>query len=547
MTLQEREPRGARKLRRMTHRVRARPAREVRQPALLTGDETQTFGTDASRYPGQIPSRVYLPTSEGEVAWVLLHEERVLPVGAQSSLTGGAAPQGDAVLATARLNRILAVEPGRARVEPGVALVSLQEALAERGAFFPPTPTYDGAFVGGAVSTNAAGAATWKYGTTRAWVEGLSVVLPCGEVLDVRRGQVAAGPAGSFEVELSAGEVLVLALPTYAMPEVPKRSAGYHAAPGMDLVDLFVGAEGTLGVVTEVEVRTLEGNPAQVAVLIPCASEALGIELVRRLREASRATWASADPAGIDLRSVESMDQRAVELVKADGHDEAHGLSVPEGTELLLLAVLELPSGGDPDAMLEAYGDGGADNPLIRLLDLLEELGLQDEAEVAIDPARQARLYAIREAVPVGVNHRVQDAQRAVDPRIHKTGGDMIVPFERFAEAMEVYRREFVTTRGLDLVVWGHISDGNVHPNVIPRSYACVEAGHEALLACGAALLALGGCPLSEHGVGRNPVKQALLRQLYGAEGLGQMRALKQVLDPSGKLARGVIFPWEPA
>lgn len=123
----------------------------------------------------------------------------------------------------------------------------------------------------------------------------------------------------------------------------------------------------------------------------------------------------------------------------------------------------------------------------------------------------------------------------------------MIVPFERFAEAMAVYRREFVEERGLDLVVWGHISDGNVHPNVIPKGHACVEAGHEALLACGRALLALGGCPLSEHGVGRNPVKQDLLRQLYGEEGLGEMRALKAALDPTGKLARDVIFPWEPA
>lgn len=531
----------------MTHRVRARPAREVRQPALLTGDETQTYGTDASRYPGQIPTKVYLPTSEGEVAWVLQHEARVLPVGAQSSLTGGAAPQGDAVLATSRLDQLLFVGPGEARVQPGVALVTLQEALAERGAFFPPTPTYDGAFVGGAVSTNAAGAATWKYGTTRAWVEGLTLVLPCGEVLELSRGEVQASAEGTFEVELSSGEVLVLPLPSYVMPEVPKRSAGYHSAPAMDLVDLFIGAEGTLGVVTEVKLRTLEGNPAQVAVLIPCPSEALGIELVARLREASRATWASGDPAGIDLRSVESMDRRAVELVRADGHDEANGLTLPEGTELLLLAVLELPPGSDPDLLLEAYGDGGADNSLIRLLDILEALELQDEAELAIDPARQARLFATREAVPVGVNHRIRDAKRDVDARIHKTGGDMIVPFERFAEAMEVYRREFVTERGLDLVVWGHISDGNVHPNVIPRSYACVEAGHEALLACGAALLELGGCPLSEHGVGRSPVKQALLSQLYGAEGLAQMRALKRVLDPAGKLARGVIFPWEPA
>ena len=337
--------RGPRILWPMTHRVRSRLAQNVRPPAALEGDDTETYQTDASRYPGQVPAKVYLPSDEGQVAWVLLNEARVLTVGAQSSLTGGAAPQGDAVLATSRLNALGEISAGRVRAQPGVALVTLNEALAERGAFFPPTPTYDGAFLGGAVSTNAAGAATWKYGTTRAWVEGLSVVLASGEVLELERGQVTASPEGTFEVEQSTGEVLTLQLPSYVMPDVPKRSAGYHAAPGMDLVDLFIGAEGTLGVVTEVLLRTLEGNPESVAALVPCPSEAVGLQLVARLRSASRETWASKDPAGMDVRSVESMDQRAVEVVQEDGHDEAAGLSLPAGTELLLLILLELPPG----------------------------------------------------------------------------------------------------------------------------------------------------------------------------------------------------------
>ncbi|MBL4846917.1 MAG: FAD-binding oxidoreductase [Planctomycetes bacterium] len=534
----------------MTHRVRTRTAHEVRPPAVLEGEDTETYKTDASRYPGQAPAKVYLPRDEGEVAWVVGQAEQLLVVGAQSSLTGGAAPQGDAVLATSRMDSIGEVSGGRIRVQPGVALVTLNEVLAEQGAFFPPTPTYDGAFVGGAVSTNAAGAATWKYGTTREWVEGLTLVLACGEVLELERGQIQASPEGTFEVELTSGEVLELTIPSYTMPDVPKRSAGYHAAPGMDLVDLFIGSEGTLGVVTSILLRFLEGNPEHVSALVPCPSEATGLEFVRRLREASRATWASHDPCGLDVRSVESMDRRAVELVAADGHDQAAGLSLPAGTELLLLLVLELPAGSDAGAMLEDYAeDEPADSPLKRLLDLLCEFELLDESELALpnDSARQAQLFAIREAVPVGVNHRVRDAKRDVDERIHKVGGDMIVPFEHFATAMAVYRREFVELRGLDLVVWGHISDGNVHPNVIPRDHTCVELGHEALLACGAALLKLGGCPLSEHGVGRNPVKQALLCQLYGEEGLAEMRALKAVLDPDGCLARDVIFPWRPS
>jgi D-lactate dehydrogenase (cytochrome) len=117
----------------------------------------------------------------------------------------------------------------------------------------------------------------------------------------------------------------------------------------------------------------------------------------------------------------------------------------------------------------------------------------------------------------------------------------MAVPIERFGDMMNVYRRGF-ESRGLDYAIWGHISDGNVHPNVIPRSHDEVLRGKEAILEFGRAAVALGGCPLAEHGVGRNPVKQALLRQLYGDDGIEQMRAVKRALDPDWKLAPGVIF-----
>jgi len=91
--------------------------------------------------------------------------------------------------------------------------------------------------------------------------------------------------------------------------------------------------------------------------------------------------------------------------------------------------------------------------------------------------------------------------------------------------------------------VWGHISDGNLHPNVIPGSFTDVEAGKAAILEFGHEVIRLGGAPLAEHGVGRSPVKQALLRQLYGDEGVAQMQRVKAALDPEWKLSPGVLFP----
>jgi D-lactate dehydrogenase (cytochrome) len=132
-------------------------------------------------------------------------------------------------------------------------------------------------------------------------------------------------------------------------------------------------------------------------------------------------------------------------------------------------------------------------------------------------------------------------AQAALDPGIQKTAGDFIVPVAAMDRALALYRDAF-ERRGLQYAIWGHISDGNLHPNLIPRSLDDVQKGREALREMARAVIALRGAPLAEHGVGRNPLKQEFLRQMYGAAGIEQMRAVKRALDPGGKLARGVLF-----
>jgi D-lactate dehydrogenase (cytochrome) len=222
-------------------------------------------------------------------------------------------------------------------------------------------------------------------------------------------------------------------------------------------------------------------------------------------------------------------------------------VTFPAGTALALLVQLELAAGMTAEAAYadieNALGDTAGDTPLGRFCRLLDRMGLLDTTELAMpgDRRRAEQLVAIREGVPAGVNQRVGDAKRDIDARIEKTAADMVVPFDRFGEMSEAYRRGFAS-RGLDFAIWGHVSDGNVHPNVIPRSFQDVRKGKEAILEFGREAARLGGCPLAEHGVGRSPVKQALLRQLYGDKGIEEMRAVKRALDPASKLAPGVIF-----
>jgi D-lactate dehydrogenase (cytochrome) len=530
-----------------THRIRARPPRGEPRTSRVETDPVvlEGFLEDAAHHPGGHALSICFPTSESEVAAAIRTSRRVLPIGAQSSLTGGATPEGDALLSFARMNRIHDIGPGRVRVEAGVPIQALQDALAAERRWYPPVPTFGGAFVGGTVSTNAAGAATFKYGTTRAWVDGLTVVLASGEVLDIARGDVVASDEGHFLLETAAGTRQV-PIPGYTMPDVPKCSAGYFAAPGMDLIDLFIGSEGTLGAITEVTLRVLDRVPERCFALVPLTNEADGLHLVKTLRSTSQETWRTRDPRGLDVCAIEHMDRRAIEILVEDGHDKRFAVAFAEKTALALLIQIELATGTTAEQVYSEIGgalDRGPDTPLVRFARILAEFGALDRTELALpgDLRRAEELLALREAVPTSVNRRVALAKRQIDPSLSKTAADVIVPFARFAEMMARTREAF-ERRGLDYAVWGHISDGNVHPNLIPRALDDKRVACDAILELGRAAIALGGSPLAEHGVGRSPLKQALLVELYGQRGIEDMRRVKRALDPEWKMGDGVLF-----
>jgi D-lactate dehydrogenase (cytochrome) len=522
--------------------VNARPPSTSAAPA--PEPDASSFLEDAAHYPGGTAAGVVRARSIDEVSACLREARRILPVGAQSSLTGGATPFGDIVLSTERLDAIT-VGDDRVRVGAGVPLQILQDELAKTGRWFPPAPTYLGAFAGGAVATGAAGAATFKYGTVREWVDGLTVVLAGGDVLELSRGECVASGAG-FTIATATGERLV-PLPGIRMPDVPKRSAGYFIAPEMDLVDLFIGSEGTLGVIVEATFRTARQPAGLCRALVPVPSEDLAIALAGELRAAAIETWRTRDSRGIDIAAIEHIDARSIAVIREDGVDRKLEVTLPSGSAVALLIDLELSAAAAAMNLwseLESIREAGAaDSPLLRFCRLLDRHGVLDDTEIALpgDRARAAAFAELREAVPAGVNRRVAQAKRR-DGAISKTAADIIVPFDRFGDMMRECRRLFAE-RALDLAVWGHISDGNVHPNVIPRASGDVIEGREAILALGRAVIAMGGCPLAEHGVGRNPIKQQLLRQLYGSAGIDAMRAIKLSLDPNGSLANGVIFP----
>jgi D-lactate dehydrogenase (cytochrome) len=505
-----------------------------RDPAILA-----SFLSDAAHVPGGSSPGIVFPRDEAEVAAIVAASDRVLAIGAQSSLTGGATPRGEVLVSTRALSAIGIPADGCVQVGAGVPLAVLQQVLTVSGLYYPPLPTYDGAFVGGTIATNAAGAATFKYGSTREWVDAITVVLASGDVLDLDRGEVFADSEGGFTIEASDGTAVRVRVPAIRMPEVAKLSAGYFAAPGMDLIDIFIGSEGTLGVITEARLRVV-ARPRRLAALVGCAGDAQAVALTVALCSESmgRRRPATAGQARIvdggdgtgalDVSAVEYMDARSLDAVPDEAFARARVLRPGAGSVLLLI---QIEVAGSEDATLEA------------LQARLARAGVADDPIVALsgDDRGAERLFGLREAVPASVNALVGAAKARVHPDIQKTAADPVVPFGRLADSLRLYREAF-TRRGLDCAIWGHFSDGNLHPNLIPRSLEDVEAGRQAILDIARGVIAMGGAPLAEHGVGRSRLKQQLLAELYGDRGIEEMRAVKRTLDPAGKLAPGVLF-----
>jgi D-lactate dehydrogenase (cytochrome) len=310
---------------------------------------------------------------------------------------------------------------------------------------------------------------------------------------------------------------------------------------------LFIGSEGTLGIVTAATLRVLPERPATCLALVFFGERRRAIEFVRRLREAAATTWKSLDARGLDVSAIEHLDARSLALIREDGMDHANGVRVPTEARVGLMITLELSAKTTSREAFEQLGrahDADApDAPLVRFARMLTEAGALDHVEIAVpgDKRRTTQLLAVREAVPAAVNARVGRAQ-TIDARITKTAADTIVPFDKLEEYLAFHDAQF-ERRGLDAAVWGHISDGNLHPNVIPRSLDDVESGKLAILELGREALRLGGAPLAEHGVGRNPIKQQLLKMMYGEKGIDAMRRVKRAIDPEWKLSPGVLFP----
>jgi D-lactate dehydrogenase (cytochrome) len=504
-------------------------------------DEIQDFLSDASYLRGGNAERVVFPETAEEVAEVLAAATRegtpVTISGAGTGTVAGRVPFGGIVIATDKLNRIRQIAHdeqggGRAIAEAGVILRDLQRAVEAEGLMYPPDPTERGCFLGGNVATNASGSRTFKYGPTRKYVERLKIALATGDVIDLRRGELHADAQGRIKIPLASGRAIETRLPTYRMPEVRKHASGYYVTPEMDVLDLFIGSEGTLGVIVEIEVRLLPKAEGFLSGVVFFDSEERLLAFVREARERSltnRGTSpTSGSPAGQPgrggaVREGSALDARALEYFDAESINFLRQKypTVPEAAIGAVFFEQETTAANEEQLMTEWLG-------------LLERhRALADESWFATNEQDQAKLREFRHALPVLMN------EWFARYRQRKVSTDMAVPDKEFADMLKFYQDAL---RGGDLrfTIFGHIGDNHVHVNILPRDDLEAARAHEIYLTFIQRAVAVGGTISAEHGIGK--LKREYLRDLYVEEHLREMAALKRAFDPAGILGRGNIF-----
>ena len=471
-------------------------------------DEIQSYLSDASFIREGHADRVVFPESVEEVAEIVVaaNQDRV-PVtvsGAGTGTVGGRVAFGGIVLATDRLNRIKSIVHedggGYAVVEAGVILSDLQRAVDREALLYPPDPTERGCFVGGTVATNASGARTFKYGPTRNYVRRLKIVLASGEIVDLRRGEVRADSDRRIRVRS-----IDVRLPGYHMPATRKNASGYFVAPGMDAVDLFIGSEGTLGVICEVETRLLPKPEGLLSGVVFFGDEADVLTLVADARKR------------VDARALEFFDRESLNFLRQ---------KYPE-----------IPSAAVGAIFFEQETTAASEETVLNnWMTLLDQHHAFPDSWFATSEQDQARLREFRHQLPVLMNEWFARYNQ------RKVSTDMAVSDEAFPGLFRLYK-ETLQSSGLRYTIFGHIGDNHVHVNILPRND--LEGAHARDLYVQFLKYAAsaGGTLSAEHGVGK--LKREYLRYFYTDAQLREMAALKSAFDPNGILGRGNIFSEE--
>jgi FAD/FMN-containing dehydrogenase len=453
---------------------------------VLTGPDMGRHASDWMRKYHGAPVAVARPGDTAEVqACVKIaasHGVPIVPIGGNTGLVGGTMTKGGLMLSLERMNRIRALKPDARLVvaEAGVILSRLHDAAEAEGLYFPLWFGARGsAMLGGVLSTNAGGSNVLRYGSTRALCLGLEVVLADGRVLNL-------------------------------MSELHKDNSGY------DLKQMFIGAEGTLGIITAAVMKLVPAPRAHATATVAAQSLPDALVLLNRMQEAT----------GGRVEAFEFMPRTYSDRLKVARPDLGLPFdTIPEVT-ILIEAATTAPAEATPDIDGEVPLIGVLERVLADML----EAGLIQDAVLARSEQQRRAMWARREAaaeITVGLTP-------AVDT-------DVCLPLDRVETFMtEVLRRLEGMDPGLHSLTVAHLGDGNLHFTAFPtRDEPALK--DRVMEVVEDVVAELGGSFSAEHGVGLSKLNSMARRKDPVA--LDVMRAVKRALDPDGRMNPGKVIP----
>ena len=502
---------------------------------LVSEKAREFFSTDASVLTVK-PGLIVYPRTTNDIrkvarfSWQLAEKGHVLPITARGSgtdLTGAAIGKGIIMAFPAHLNKILELDTKQklVRVQPGVNFKSLEETLHTHGLFLPPYPaSYQYSTIGGAIANNSGGEKSLRHGTMREWVEKLEVVLANGEVIQTGRiskkdlNKKKGLPTLEGEIYRAVDGIVtenaeLLDQKGYG-PNVTKNSVGYNLIDvkrrdgSFDLTPLFVGSQGTLGLVTEAILRVVPYSPHSELIV---------------------AGFADIDGALQAIEAVGSLKPDSLEMV------DKHLLDFATKHQGKLLPAELAPNGETPAIVLFISCDDPSDRVRAKLSKKIQKTlrSLAESVVVANDPDDQEKLWALRHSTAAVANY--DQGGKAALPVVE----DGIVPavaFNQFiAEAYQLFERHH-----LEVALWGHAGDSNLHmqPLLDLKKLGDRQKTFKLMDEYYKLVIKLGGSIAAEHNDGR-------LRAPYVAAQVGNeihelYVQLKLACDPHGTLNPGV-------
>jgi len=493
---------------------------------------------DESRYTLGIPERVYFPENINDLRFIVAEANKYTTpltlIGGQTGITGGAVSiDGCFAVSFAAMNSIRKVLPQEQKphvllVEPGITIFEIKQFLESplswpeqvEGVprldnstwFYPPDPTEMTAQLGGTVATNASGARSFRYGPTRNHITQLSIVLANGETVTLHRGTTYRISEGCTIVT-DQGTPITIPPVHYASPSV-KNAAGYYSHESMECIDLFIGSEGTLGIISEIGIQ-LSPAPSFVAGLSFFPSPSHAFDFADFLRTET------------PVSAIEYFDESTLQFVDNNRERIPHRLSpFPERGGAIYWEydeTLEMPFESKTEAWESKLVQCGSSF---------------DATWSGFDAQEIGQLKQFRHTIPELINATVAHYKLRT-PSIRKIGTDTALPSFLF-RALYFSSISEIRDHAIPFAAFGHLGDYHIHINMLPRNKQELTTALDIYSRIMTRTIKNGGTVSAEHGIGK--IKRNYLLKMYGPDGIDEMRAIKSALDPKWLLNPGNLF-----